>query len=218
MLVVDSLSHSYGREPVLNGVYLTVRPGEVVGVVGRNGCGKTTMLHALLGAIRPDQMHMTVDGEVVRRAYRTGALACLPQDPYLPRRIRVDAAITLALPDSERRTRVREHPRIQPLLNRRIRNLSPGEHRFLEVLLACWFPSAYALLDEPFTEIEPMHRDSVGGLVRETARSERRGFIITDHAYRDVLAAVDRVVVLADGVIRPAEGAPDLRRWGYTPE
>ena len=217
MLAVDSLSHSYGREQVLNGVYLTVRPGEVVGVVGRNGCGKTTMLKALLGALRPDHMHLTLDGELVRRAYRSGALAYLPQDPYLPGRIRVGAAITLALPNREQRKRVREHPRVHPLLGHRVRDLSGGEQRFLEVLLASWFPAAYVLLDEPFTEIEPLHRGPVGELVRETARNEQRGFMITDHAYRDVLAVADRVVVLADGVIRSAEGESDLRRWGYTP-
>ncbi len=217
MLAVDSLSHSYGREQILNGVYLTVRPGEVVGVVGRNGCGKTTMLQALLGALRPDHMHLTIDGEIVRRAYRCGALAYLPQDPYLPRRIRVRTAIALALPTTEQRNRVREHPRIRPLLKRRIRDLSGGEQRFLEVLLACWFPSTCSLLDEPFTEIEPLHRRPVGALIRETAGSEQRGFIVTDHAYRDVLAVADRVLVLAGGVIRPAEGASDLRRWGYTP-
>ena len=217
MLEVDSLSHAYGHDRVLNGVYLTVGPGEVLGVVGRNGCGKTTMLRALLGTLRPQHMHLRINGHVFSRAYRRGAVAYLPQDPYLPRRLRVRRAVTLALPDEQSREHVRTNPRARPLLDRRIGDLSGGEQRFLEVLIASWFPSAFALLDEPFTEIEPLHREPLGELVRQIAQSEQRGFIITDHAYRDVLAAADRVVVLADGVIRPADGEDDLRRWGYTP-
>ena len=84
-------------------------------------------------------------------------------------------------------------------------------------LLAAGFPSAYSLLDEPFTEIEPLHRGPLCDELRTIAHEDERGLVITDHAYRDVLAAADRVVVLADGVIRPADGEEDLRRWGYTP-
>ncbi len=216
-LTVDSLSHAYGRARVLSGVYLSVSAGEVLGVVGRNGCGKTTMLRAMLGALRAEHAHLTIDGRLVRRAYRHGELAYLPQDPYLPRRLAVSAAIRLVLPNEEERERVGRHPRVEPLLGRRIRSLSGGELRLLEVLLASWFPSAFALLDEPFTEIEPLHRPALGDLIRETATRDGRGFIITDHAYRDVLSVADRVVVLSDGVIRSAEGEGDLRRWGYTP-
>ncbi len=216
-LIVDSLSHSYRRAQVLSGVYLSVSSGEVLGVVGRNGCGKTTMLRAMLGALRPDHVHLTVHGRPVRRAYRHGELAYLPQDPYLPRRLPVRKAIQLVLPNEEARERVRRHPRVEPLLDRRVASLAGGEQRLLEVLLASWFPSAYTLLDEPFTEIEPLHRAPLGDLIRDTARRDQRGFIITDHAYRDVLAVADRVVVLAEGVIRPADGEDDLRRWGYTP-
>lgn len=216
MLTVDSLSHSYGGIQVLGGVYLSVSPGEVLGVVGRNGCGKTTMLRAMLGELRADHLHLTINGRLIRRAYRHGELAYLPQDPYLPRRLRVGAAVRLILPNDEC-NRVLLHPRVEPLLERRVGSLSGGEERLLEVLLASWFPSAYALLDEPFTEIEPVHRAPLGELIRDTATRDGRGFIITDHAYRDVLSVADRVVVLTNGVIRPADGEEDLRRWGYTP-
>lgn len=217
MLEIDSLSHAYGPRRVLAGVYLSVRPGEVVGVVGRNGCGKTTMLRAILGTLDADHIHLEIDGAPVRRAYRSGAVAYLPQEPYLPRRMRVHRAISLALPTPEARRRAAGHSRVKPLLRRRVAALSGGEQRFLEVMLAALFPSAYSLLDEPFTEIEPLHRGPLCGELQRIAREENRGLVITDHAYRDVLAAADRVVVLADGVIRPAEGEEDLKRWRYTP-
>jgi ABC-type multidrug transport system ATPase subunit len=217
MLVVDSLSHSFGDHRVLNGIYLSVEPGEVVGIVGRNGCGKTTMLRAMLGSLSPDHIHLSVADELVSRAYRSGVLAYLPQDSYLPRRMRVRRVVSLALPHSAERAAVAGHPRVATLLRRRLSGLSGGEQRFLEVLLAINFPSRFALLDEPFTEIEPIHREPLGALIRSVASERNRGVVVTDHAYRDVLAIADRVLVMADGVLRPASGEDDLRRWGYTP-
>jgi lipopolysaccharide export system ATP-binding protein len=217
MLEVDSLSHAFGSQRVLSGVYLTVEPGEIVGVVGRNGCGKTTMLRAIVGTLRADHLHLEIDGEPADRAYQTGAIAYLPQEPYLPRRLSVRRAISLALPAPQARAEVLGHDRMEPLARSRVGALSGGEQRFLEVLLAARFPSAYTLLDEPFTEIEPLYRGPLCAELRRVAGEEGRGMVLTDHAYRDVLAVADRVVVLADGVIRPVDTEEDLRRWGYAP-
>ncbi|MFW5689536.1 MAG: ATP-binding cassette domain-containing protein [Spirochaetota bacterium] len=217
MLIVDSLSHAFGDHRVLNGIYLAVEPGEVVGVVGLNGCGKTTMLRAIVGTLRPEHVHVSLDGELVERAYRTGTVAYLPQDPYLPRRLRVRRAVSLSLPEASTRAAVAYHPRLAPFMGHRVADLSGGEQRFLEVMLAGSFPAAVALLDEPFTEIEPVHREPLRSFIRETAREHERGFVVTDHAYRDVLEIADRVVVMVDGVLREAAGEADLRRWGYTP-
>jgi ABC-type multidrug transport system ATPase subunit len=217
VLVVDSLSHSFGEHRVLHSVYLRVHAGEVVGIVGLNGSGKTTMLRALLGTLAPDQVHITIEGQPVAKAYRSGAVAYLPQDPYLPRRMRVSRVLSLALPRRAERTELRAHARVEPVLRRRVGGLSGGEQRYLEVLLAVHFPSRVGLLDEPFTEIEPIHREPLRDEIRVIAREQNRGFIVTDHAYRDVLRTADRVLVLANGVLRTAESEDDLRRWGYTP-
>lgn len=214
-LEVDSLIHSYGRDPVLAGVYFTCEPGEVVGIVGRNGCGKTTMIKCLLGLIQPESMHLSVDGEIVKCGFASGHFGCLSQDPFLPRRISVRKAVRLFLPDNASRTAVLEDPRIAPLSGRRIARLSGGEHRYLEVLLVTRLPAPYLLLDEPFTEIEPVHRGPVKQLIRTTA--QKRGVVVTDHAYHDILEVSDRVVVLSDGVLRNVESEEDLTRWGYTP-
>jgi ABC-type multidrug transport system ATPase subunit len=217
ILQADSLVHSYGPTRVLTGVYLRLSAGEVLGVVGRNGSGKTTMLRALLGTLHPDAMHLELEGDPVSRAYAHGLISLLPQEPYLPRRLRVARAISLALPDEASREAVRSHPRVSPHLRKKVSALSGGEQRILEVLIALEFPAAVVFLDEPFTEIEPIHRESVRTMIRKASHDHGRGIIVTDHAYRDVLATADRVQVLADGVLRDADGEEDLRRWGYTP-
>ena len=217
MLHVDSLEHAYGSLRVLYGVYLTCEPGEIVGVVGRNGCGKTTMLKALFGSLAATHLHLEIDGSITRQAYHSGVVEYLPQEPFLPQRVRVRRATRLALPEAAEREAVYSDEVLAPHLHKRVHALSGGEQRYLEVLLVSLRNTPYVLLDEPFTEIEPIRREPLRAWIRRIANEYNRGFIITDHAYRDVLECADRVVVLADGVIRPAEGEEDLRRWGYTP-
>lgn len=217
MLVVESLTHAFGRTRVLTGVFLRVNRSEVVGVVGRNGCGKTTMLRAVAGTLDPDQINVRIADRPVVRAFRSGLVCLLPQEPWLPRRMRVNRIVALALPDAADRAAVLDDPRIGPLAGRRAADLSGGERRYLEVMLAASFPAEFCLLDEPFTEIEPIYRPRLIETIRRLATATGRGFIVTDHAYRDVLDAADRLMVMVDGELHAAQGGDDLRRLGYTP-
>lgn len=217
ILELDSLVHSFGSHRVLTGVYLGIAPGEVVGVVGRNGSGKTTMLKAIYGTLTPESMHLRIKDTPRAQPYRDGSVAMLPQEPYLPRRMGVRRAVSLALPERASRTIVLHHPRIASLTGRKVGALSGGELRFLEVLVALHSPADVVLLDEPFTEIEPVHREPVRQAIRAAAANKGRAVLLTDHAYRDVLAASDRVLVLSAGVLQEVQGEEDLQRTGYTP-
>lgn len=216
-LEVDSLTHSFGQHRVLSGVYLTCEPGEVVGVLGPNGCGKTTMLRALFGVLDADSMHLALGGRTISRAFRTERIAYLAQEPFLPRRMTVRSAIRGLLRDTPAATALLEHPRIAPLARQRVGSLSGGEHRYLEVLLIVSLPAPFIFLDEPFTEIEPIHREPLKDAIRHAAHEDQKGVLITDHAYRDILDTADRIQVFTSGVLRPASGEADLQRLGYTP-
>lgn len=220
-LEVDSLSHAFGTNRVLNGIFLRCVPGEIIGIVGRNGCGKTTMLRSIFGELDADAMHLRIDGQVVTNAFRTGEIGYLFQEPFLPRRLSVRKAVR-GLLSGERADAVLRNERIRPHLRRRVGSLSGGEQRFLEVLLIVSLPVRYIFLDEPFTEIEPVHREPLKQIIRAASHGApphdaRKGVLITDHAYHDILDTADRVRVLADGVLREASGEADLKRWGYTP-
>lgn len=216
-LEVDSLAHSFGRNRVLAGVYLRCDAGEIVGVLGPNGCGKTTMLRALFGVLEADSIHLSIGGQTLDHAFRTERLGYLAQEPFLPRRLKVEDAVRGLIPERGRAARVLDHPRIASLIGRRVGSLSGGEQRYLEVMTIASLTAPFVFLDEPFTEIEPIHREPLKDIIRHAARNEGKGVLITDHAYRDILDTADRIVVFAGGVLRPAEGEADLQRWGYTP-
>jgi ABC-type multidrug transport system ATPase subunit len=221
MLRVDSLAHSYGTSHVLTGVFLTCAPGEIVGVLGRNGCGKTTMLRAIFGSLAADQLHVTVDEQSVTKRLRARSISYLSQEPYLPRMLTVRRALELSVPGFDPTAAASSFPLLAPLLEagpsaRRIRDLSGGEQRAVELFIALSLPVRYTLLDEPFTEVEPLGRVPIAELISRTARETGRGIVLTDHAYRDVLSIADRLCVMAQGELYDVANEAELQRYGYT--
>jgi lipopolysaccharide export system ATP-binding protein len=214
-LVVDSLMHGFGLNEVLNGVYLSVQRGEVVGILGLNGTGKTTILRSITGELAADSMHLTIDGRVIQNAYRTGLVGHLTQEPFLLRQMRVASCVRWFLQDRGARKQILADKRVREYSDQRAGGLSGGEKRYVETLMILALPAPYLLMDEPFTEVEPKYREPLKEQIRNGAGD--RGFILTDHAYRDILDVSDRVVVLANGELHDAPEEADLSRLGYTP-
>jgi ABC-type multidrug transport system ATPase subunit len=215
-LSVDSLMHSFGDLKVLAGVFLRCAKGEIVGILGRNGSGKTTILRSIFGTLPAQSIHLSVDGAYTERAYLDGSVAYLAQEPFLPRRSRVSTVVWWFLADPEQRAIVLQDPRVKRFARSRVNHLSAGEKRYLETLMVLRLRAPYLLMDEPFTEVEPLYRESLKHAIRRRA-GEGKGFILTDHAYHDIVDVCDRVYVLAQGELYPADAPEDLARYGYTP-
>jgi ABC-type multidrug transport system ATPase subunit len=220
VLRVDSLSHSYGTSQVIIGAFLTCRPGEIVGILGRNGSGKTTLLRSIFGSLRPDHIHLEIDGVLATSKLRSSVMSLLPQSPYLPRTLTVGRALSLSLPSYDPAEATAEFPLLESLLlqeSRRVADLSGGEQRLLELYIALSLPVRYSLLDEPFTEVDPATRAPIAKFIEKTARSKQRGIILTDHAYRDVVLVSDQLMVMSQGDVYRVNGEGDLTHYGYTP-
>lgn len=91
--------------------------------------------------------------------------------------------------------------------------LSGGERRILESYLILCSPTQFVMLDEPFSQVAPLHVSTLKALIRQEKSS--KGILLTDHMHRHVTDITDRLYVLADGQTHLTRGEEDLVRYGY---
>ena len=183
ILEIDSAELAFGERRILSGVYLLVETGGVTAVLGRNGCGKSCLMKILSGSLKAGFCSMRIDGKWHRR-------------------------FRLQREDLER-----WFPEFISLRGTRIGELSGGEQRILECFIILRSPARFILLDEPFSQIAPLHVATLQTLIRQEKAS--KGILLTDHMYRHVTGIADRLYVMADGQAYPCENDEDLVRRGY---
>src|SRR5690606_787029 len=96
-LFVDSVACRYGTKMVLSGVYVSCRRGEVVGLLGRNGAGKSSLMKVIFGGRKAFYKHCELDGKLFQTGYRTGSIAYLTQEPLVPSYVTVRLATKLCV-------------------------------------------------------------------------------------------------------------------------
>ena len=228
-LTAADLSKSYRGRKVVDGVSLTIAPGEVVGLLGPNGAGKTTTFHILVGLTRPDAGRVTLNGTdltdfpMYLRA-RHG-LGYLPQEPSVFRRLTVEENIlavleTLPLSGGKRRERLEELLGLMGLAHLRRHpsyTLSGGERRRVEIARTLVISPSFILLDEPFSGIDPVTVLDIQKIVRDL-QQRGIGVLVTDHNVRETLRVTDRAYIIHNGRIfrsgtpEALAGDPEVRR------
>lgn len=217
LLEADSIMVELGGRKLLSDIYLQCRTGEVVGLLGRNGTGKSTLLKVLFGTQSAPDRSIRIDGHHQPAASLRGRwVTYLPQHSFLPANCSVRQIVHLTIPDAVAAKKVLAHDRVRPHLRKTISSLSGGELRYLEVLLLLHLPAPFVLLDEPFSGIEPLYQDSVIELIEEYRHS--KGFIITDHIHRGVTRVSDRLVLLENGHAIGIHHKEELETRGYVPK
>src|SRR6187455_258783 len=89
-LHVDSVCKSFGTRQVLHDIFISCKPGEIIGLFGRNGCGKTTLLKIIFGSLRAENKFIKVNGRIVQTLRENqNNIAYLPQKNFLPGHLQV---------------------------------------------------------------------------------------------------------------------------------
>ncbi|WP_162427622.1 ATP-binding cassette domain-containing protein [Pontibacter pudoricolor] len=215
-LEVDSILFNYGHRQLLTNIYLSCKTGEIAGLLGRNGCGKTTLLKIIFGTLPTLNKHIRINGNVYNEPYKSdNLLAYLPQNDFLPHNIKLHRLIDLYHKEPDKRETIKQDERIQKHLTKYAGELSKGELRYFELMLLLQKDVKFMLLDEPFSGIAPLYVEYIEELLR--AHLGTKGFLITDHDYQSVLRVSDRIILLADGYARPINCMEELYQYGYIP-
>ncbi|MEY4103652.1 MAG: hypothetical protein RL461_854 [Planctomycetota bacterium] len=210
LLAAHELVKSYGGRRVVDGVSFTVDAGEIVGILGRNGAGKTTSFRMAIGMIAPESGSVEFDGRDVTRMpmyqHARAGMGYLAQEPSVFQRLTCEQNLmailqTLPLTGAERTDRCNallaqfglEHKRRDEA-----RTCSGGERRRLEIARALVTDPRLILLDEPFAAVDPHTVEELQGEVRRLADTGI-GILVTDHNVQQTLRICDRAYIVHEG-------------------
>jgi lipopolysaccharide export system ATP-binding protein len=225
-LVVENIQKSYGGRRVVDGVSFNVEKGEVVGLLGRNGAGKTTSFDMCLGLVKPERGSISLDGTDISKMpiherCRLG-IGYLPQEASIFRKLSVNDNLKLILELKGINGRAQKE-RISQLLGdfgleyvqeTIAVQLSGGERRRLEIARCLASNPSFILLDEPFTGIDPISIADIQGLIRRLRDQWGLGVLLTDHNPRATLKITDRAYLIERGKILVAGTSQEV---AYSP-
>jgi ABC-2 type transport system ATP-binding protein len=214
VLVVSDLRHSFGERVALAGVDLRVEPGEIVGLVGRNGAGKTTAMRAVMGILAPDAGTVRWDERPVGERERL-RFGYMPEERGLYAQMRlVDQVSYFAklhgLPSAGALTAARawlDRLGLGERGDERLVALSHGNQQRVQLAVALVHDPVLLVLDEPFAGLDPEAVESLSDVLRERAQTGV-SVLFSSHQLELVERVCRRVVildggrVLADGTLR----------------
>jgi lipopolysaccharide export system ATP-binding protein len=211
LLEIENLTKAYGKRVVLNALNLEVDKGEVVGLLGHNGAGKSTAFGMVVGLIRPDAGKIYFQGYDITRfpIYKRARLGLgyLSQEPSVFQRLSVEENVLAILEvrrnhsDKRRRTaQLLEDFGLTHLARKKAYTLSGGEKRRLELARALASNPNMILLDEPFSGIDPIALSELQAMVMGLKRMGI-GVLLTDHNVREALSITDRAYILNEGEV-----------------
>ena len=219
----DGVAVRVGDRTILEGVDFVVPPGEVVGLVGRNGVGKSSLLRTAGAALRPSQGRVCLDEDAVETLTRRALarrLALVPQDLHVPFPFRVGELVLMGRAphqpmiglesdhDAELASAALDRLGIGALENRSIATLSGGERQLVLFARALVQEPGILLLDEPTAFLDLKHRVEVLREVRQFAVAGGAALVVS-HDLSLAARSCDRVVLLGTGRLidsgRPAD-------------
>ena len=211
ILRLDQLNRRRAGRPAVQNLSLTLRRGQVLGLLGVNGAGKSTTLSMIAGALRPDSGGIQLNGADF---LEQPELACRLIG-WLPERAPVWAELTVSehmdahgrlrgfsgATLRRARTTIIERLELQPLARRLAGVLSQGQRQRLGLACALLHQPALLVLDEPANALDPVQVAALRTLIREQAASGT-AVILSTHLLTEVTAVCDRVAILHEGSLR----------------
>lgn len=208
---VDGIQLEYNGRKILSDIYLKCETGKITGLLGRNGQGKSCLMKIIYGSLKCEKS-VRFDNIIQYEAFkRPDLLRYLPQFNFIPKAFslkRVFSDFNLDYPAFANR-----FPEFKESYSKPFRTLSGGERRLVELYVIVKSKSQFAMLDEPFTHLNPVQIEKAQALLLE--EKENKGLLITDHMYRHITQICDNLYVLLNGKTHLIKSLEEVETLGY---
>mgnify|MGYP001389848619 FL=1 len=209
MLEVETLHSGYGRIPILEGVSLSLQEGEIVGILGHNGMGKTTLLRTLIGEIKANQGTIRFNGEDITRLtmFRRARLGMgyVPQGRDIYPQLTVLENMKMGEVKRGGESAIPEileyFPLLKGLLNRSGRTLSGGEQQILALARCLVGRPKLILLDEPTEGIQPSIVDQIMEKLDTLSTALHLTILLVEQDLQFIAKLAGRVLIMQKGRI-----------------
>ena len=221
-LSAENVTLGYGSGPVIEGLSLQIRPGEVTSVVGANGCGKSTLLRGLGRLLRPSIGEIILDGKAIasmpsKEVART--LGLLPQAPLAPEGITVADLVSRGRHphqgpfgrwtdrDGDAVAAALEATATTDLADRSVDELSGGQRQRVWIAMVLAQETGILLLDEPTTFLDVAHQVDILELLRKLNGDRKTTIVMVLHDLNMAARYSDHLVAMRDGKV-VSQGTP----------
>ena len=212
ILEIENLLKRYGKKEIIGDLNLTLEKGNVLGILGPNGHGKTTLLNLIVGLLKADGGAIKVDGEDV--SYKTKEnISFMQEKNIIPKWMKIKDIISFYQDfysdfDNEERKKQLEFMTLNEEM--KINSLSKGMSEKLSLSLALSRKSKLYILDEPISGVDPVTREKIINSILDKIDGNI-SMIITTHYVKEVETILDKVVFLKEGIIIEQGNVDDLR-------
>lgn len=211
-LEVDSIILEFNTKRVLQDVYLKNETGKTTGILGRNGTGKTCLMKIIYGGLKINNKSIRFDGKPVINSYRNPKfLKYLPQNNFIPQNLKIKRIFRDFNLNFSGFTKY--FPEFSKYFDFKLKNLSGGEKRIIEIYIILASETKFCMLDEPFSHIMPLHVSTIKNIINDEKKN--KGIIITDQLYEHIIDICDEIYLLSFGKTYLIKDKNDLIKLGY---
>ena len=216
MIIANNINKQFGKIKVLNNVSVTCNKGECIGLIGPNGCGKTTLIKSILGMVVCNSGFITFNGKNILHEWQyRSAIGYMPQTGRYPESMTIGQVLEMMKDirknkDTQLDEELVNKFELKSLLNKRMRTLSGGTMQKVSAALAFLFNPDVLILDEPTAGLDPVSAEILKEKII-TEKAKGKLILITSHILSELDELVTQVIYMQDGQLIFHKSIDELR-------